>query len=107
MNSGLLSRWRASSTIQKDGVVITIWTDTITGVSGSTTSLPFLGSSVFKKELEGIKQIIDRHLNWSEDPVTTHRILALVPRSSRHGKNHAFPRSPLKVPKTPPQYKGR
>ena len=99
--------WRVRHDKNKDGTTTNEWVNTRTGASLSTTSFPLCWSLVMEKEVAMIKGMLERYFNWSEDPVTTHRILALVPRSSRHGKNHAFPRSPLKVPKTPPQHKGR
>ncbi len=103
--SNILTEWYARSTHNKDGTITTVWTNVNTGMSGSTTSIPFRWSSVFKEELDKIKKMLDRHFNWSEDAVSTHRIPALVPRSSRrYDKSHPFSRP---VPKTQLLHKGR
>ena len=98
--------WYVRHDRNKDSTTTSEWVNTKTGASYSTSSFPSLRSSVFKEELEKIKEMMDRHFNWSEDAVPTHRIPALMPPCSRHKKTMPFQCRRRKCRK-PPKHKGR
>jgi len=114
--SNRLPGWVDHRIQNKDGTysIVSLYIEMSGSTNSSFPSFPSRNtSSVLQKELEQIKRMVerqfkkmlDRHFNWSEDAVPTHRIPALVPPSlRRYDKAHPFPRP---VPKKQIPHKGR